>query len=131
MANRYYNQFCHSFRKKLTFLEGNFVVGTTGSVGTTLGAGVSSIARTGTGKYRITFMDKYRKFLGASFVFDEGTAGASGIDEVAVITPQTGVAAGYLDIQMRNAGTATAPTTATTFYFNVMLDNTTVLPKNE
>lgn len=131
MANRYYNQFCHSFRKKLTFLEGNFVVGTTGGVGTTFGAGISSVALVSTGKYRITFMDKYRKFLGASFTFDEGSAGASGVDEVNVIAPQTAVAAGYLDVQMRNAGTAAAPTTATTFYFNVMLDNTTVLPKNE
>ena len=131
MANRYFNQFLFSFRKKLTFLEGSFVIGTTGDVGATVGAGLTSATLLGTGNYRLTFADKYKRFLGASFSFDEGAAGDTGIDNVATVLPQTGIPAGYLDIQMRKAGTAAAPTTATTLYFNVMVDNTTVLSKGE
>lgn len=135
MANRYNNQFLHSFRKKLTFLEGAFVLGATGDVGTTTGASLSSITRTGTGKYRITFMDKYHKFLGfnGSFADLTGSTGSSGIFEVQTVgNPDTTIRAGYLDIQMRDEdGTAANATEALKYTFNVFADNTTVIPSNE
>lgn len=132
MSNRYYNQFLHSFRKKLTFIEGSFVVGTTGDVGATTGAGVTSVTRTGTGAYRITLQDKYNRFLGAGFSFDEAAVGSVGVSEVNHKLPQTGIPAGYLDVQMRNAsGTAANATAGSTFYFNILVDNTSVLPSSE
>ena len=63
---------------------------------------------------------------------DEKALGNSLVFQTNTVLPQTTTPLGYLDVQMRNAsGTAVAPTAGTQFFFNVMLDNTTVIPKNE
>lgn len=135
MANRRFNQFLYSLRKGLTFLEGNFVVGATGAVGTVKGAGIASITKTGTGAYRITCQDAYYRYLAGTwgFIDPTGLVGSSGIVEVQIVgNPNTTAQSKYIDVVMRNAaGSAANPTQGLVFGFTAFLDNTSEVPANE
>ena len=135
MADRRFTQFFYSFGKHPTMLEGSFVVGGTGAVGTTKGMGLASITRLDTGKYRLTFEDAYRRFLAFSHCFVDivGSTGTSGIMEVAVLgNPDTTLQSKYIDIQMRaSGGSAADPAQYLVFYFKATVDNTSTLPSNE
>lgn len=53
----------------LTFIEGNFVVGGSGAVGTVKGSGIASVTLLSTGTYKIKLEDGFPRYL-------SGTAGA-------------------------------------------------------
>lgn len=63
MANRYGYQFLYSRNPMLTFIEGNFVVGASGAVGTVKGSGVESVTKLSTGTYQIKLEDGYPRYL--------------------------------------------------------------------
>jgi hypothetical protein len=77
MANKYGYQFLYSYNPMLTFVEGNFVVGASGAVGTVKGSGIDSITKLSTGTYQIKLQEGYPRYL-------SGTAGA--------VAPTTGSA---------------------------------------
>lgn len=66
MANRRFYQFLFSLNPAMTFLEGNFVVGSTGAVSILKGSGIQSVTRLGVGTYQITLSDSYFRYLGGS-----------------------------------------------------------------
>jgi hypothetical protein len=78
MANRYMINKLNSFNHELTYLECNFVVGSSGAVGTTKGSGVKSITRLQAGVYKISLEDGYSRYLGgfSGFVSPIGTPAA-------------------------------------------------------
>jgi hypothetical protein len=77
MANRFFNQFLFSFNKMLTYVEGNFVVGATGAVGTLKGSGIKSVVRLYTGTYQINLEDSYPRYLAGMTGFIAPVTGAS------------------------------------------------------
>ena len=134
MADRRFIQFLHSFRKKLTFLEYNFVVGGSGAVGTVKGAGVASITHSGTGLYRITFEDAYNRFLSGGSGFVDGASVGSPVIMATTIkgNPNTTIQSKYIDVAMYNtAGALTDPPANLVWGGWAMVDNTSVLPANE
>lgn len=81
MANRMFNQFLFHLNHTMVFLEGNFVVGSSGAVGTTKGSGIKSFVRLAAGQYQVNFQDAYYRYLGGSSGFVSpvsGTPVASG-----------------------------------------------------
>lgn len=64
MANRAFQKTLASLNVNLTFLEGNFVVGATGAVGTTKGSGIASFVRLAAGTYQVNLQDQYNRYLG-------------------------------------------------------------------
>ena len=133
MADRRFYQFTESLRRKLTFIEGNFVVGSSGAVGTVKGAGVKSITKTGTGLYRITLEDAYYRYLAGTFGFvDAASVGIPSIVHVTVIgNPNTTIKSKYIDIAMYNATVLADPSANLVFGFTMWLDNTGEVPANE
>jgi len=71
MASRLFKQFLFSLNPMLTYIEGSFVVGATGAVGSVKGGGISNVVRLTTGVYQIVLEDQYNRLLG--FGYDFGT----------------------------------------------------------
>ena len=69
MANRRFYQFTFSLNPALTYLEGSFVVGSAGAVGTTKGSGFQSVEHLATGVYRINLADEYNRYLHGNAAF--------------------------------------------------------------
>lgn len=57
--NRYLTQFFYSFFKKATLIAGKIPLIAAAAVGTVAIKGITSVAKTGTGEYTITFSDKH------------------------------------------------------------------------
>lgn len=133
MADRRFTQFFYSFRKAPTYIEGNFVVGGTGAVGTVKGAGIASVTRTGTGAYRITLEDAYNRYLSGTWGFvDAATVGIPTVKIITVIgNPNTTIRSKYIDIQCWGASGAADPDANLVLGFTMIVDNTSVLPANE
>lgn len=102
MANRAFFQMLASLVERLTFIEFNFVVGSSGAVGTVKGSGVKSITHVQTGVYKIQLQDAYNRYFG----------GACGIVEppgtpVAITAASTNLTVGVL-YEITTVGDATA-----------------------
>lgn len=129
MANRNYSRF-QGLQKEVKYLEGNLVIGATGAVGTTLGLGLTSVTRTGTGAYTIKLEDPYNRLLGFHAFFSGTTA--SGIYSVQVnsATPQTDIKTGsgaivYIQC-LDGSGSDTDPAQTVLLHFSLILRNSTV-----
>lgn len=87
MSNRYTIKGLDSFNKGLTYLEGEFTIGTAGAVSYVEGSGISSITKTASaGSYQLTLEDGYKKLVGADFLVMAATAAAMpGIDQVVIV----------------------------------------------
>ncbi len=77
MASRSFYQQLFSLNPDLTFLECNFVVGSTGAVGTTKGSGIKSIVRQDVGTYQINLTDSYNRYLGGDSGFVSPLTGSA------------------------------------------------------
>ena len=134
MASRLYRQFFYSLNAMPVYLQGEFTVGTTGSVGTIKGSGISTVTRTGTGAYDIVLEDKYPKFLGFQATFSVAS-GDSGIAQVEVVgTPDTTVAASTPKVAIQtvsDAGSVANPASGAVVHFQIWLRNSSVLGKGE
>ena len=71
MTTHVYEQFFNNLIKDAVLLEGNFVVGSAGAVGTVKGGGIASVELLAAGIYRINFDETYNRRL-------NGTAGCIG-----------------------------------------------------
>jgi hypothetical protein len=71
MSSQVLEQFFYTQIKEAVLLEGNFVVGSAGAVGTVKGGGIASVELLAAGIYRINFDVMYNRRL-------NGTAGAIG-----------------------------------------------------
>lgn len=80
MANRYQQQTLNSFVKNLTYICGQFSVGSSGAVSLVKGTGIVSVTRLYTGVYLIKFTDAYYRFLNSHFRLREPAAGSSVAD---------------------------------------------------
>lgn len=69
MANRLYLPHGGTLDVNAIQLEGNFVVGSTGAVGTLKGSGITSVTRLSTGVYKVTLEDQYNRYLYGSISF--------------------------------------------------------------
>lgn len=58
-ANRYLTQFFYSFFKKPSLIAGKIPLSSAAAVGTVAIKGITSVAKTGTGEYTITFNDQH------------------------------------------------------------------------
>lgn len=85
MANRTFNQFTYSFHKMPVVLDCNFLVGSTGAVGTTKGPGITAITRLAVGIYQIQLQDNYFKYFLGDWQFAAPVTGAD-VASTALVT---------------------------------------------
>ena len=133
MANRLFNNKVYTLQQDLVILEGNFVVGAVGAVGTVKGSGITSVTRADVGKYVIKLDDKYDRYLGGFSGFINLGAG-SGIAAVEVCAdPNAGVQDGTgVTIQCFDfAGAAADPAAASVCGFVAIVRNSSVKGKGE
>ena len=71
MANRAYFQMLASLVERLTLIQGQFTVGSSGAVSAVQGSGVDSVTHVQTGVYQLQLSDSYNKFLDAHVVAEE------------------------------------------------------------
>lgn len=111
MANTQFREEVKCLQNDLVILEGHVVIGSTGAVGTTSGAGIASVARTGTGAYTITLTQAFHRLLGCSVMFSGTDASTVFIAQVNSAAVDTDVKAKTVKIICRNAsGVAVDPT---------------------
>ena len=81
MSNRIYDR-ALCLDKQVVFLFGNFVVGSTGAVGSVKGLGISGVVRNSTGNYTITLSDAYSRYLygDASLLHNTNFSGVSNVE---------------------------------------------------
>lgn len=126
MANRWMNQFAHSLEKSKCFLYGRFTVGATGAptIDAVNSKGVTSITRTGVGKYSVVLNDNWNRL----FLFEF----------VSIFSTPASVAAALLSEQVANvaspsfvvqfysaAGTAVELANGEDIRFEIVLKNST------
>lgn len=110
MANRWMNQFALSFLKKKVSVFGRVTFGALGAP--TLDApksiGVTSIVRTGVGKYVVTFDDVYVRWVDFQHKFKNATAPAAPLSYV--VSDTIGTATKTMTVQFTDGtGAATDP----------------------
>lgn len=131
MANRFFNQFGKTLEKEVVSLFAHATIGGAGSI--TLDAvnskGIAAIAKTGTGKYKITFgttlasKDVYYKFFGC-FVTIKSSLAAPAAPEMYVVDLKHNVVGDcFIEVQFANAGLDTNPGSAEELYFEIKLGN--------
>ncbi len=121
--NRYFSQFQYTIEKDTVTLFGSMVVGSTGAVGTVTGAGIASIARSGTGAYTITLTGPFTKLLGFRWIFGGGTAsGIASVELAQSLANQTvDIKAKTVDIVCYSAGsTAADPASGSILQFEIV-----------
>jgi 3,4-dihydroxy-2-butanone 4-phosphate synthase len=132
MTNTQFRENVKCLQNDLVILEGHVVIGATGAVGATSGAGISSVARTGTGAYTITLSQAFNRLLGADVMF-------SGTDASTVFQVQVNSAAVDTDIKAKTvkvicrnaAGSAVDPTQANVMHFVIMARKSAVTGAGE
>lgn len=67
MANRNFNRF-QALEKEVKSLYADVAIGASGAPTLTKGLGITSIERTGTGRYRLTLDDKYTRLMWADAI---------------------------------------------------------------
>ncbi len=133
MANRNFNQAIYTLQQDLVILEGNFVIGAVGAVGTVKGSGIAGVTRTGAGVYEITLDDKYNRYLAGTIGFINTTTG-SGVASVEVSNDANAAVAAGTGIEITcydYAGAAVDPAAASVCGFLVYLRNSTIKGKGE
>jgi 3,4-dihydroxy-2-butanone 4-phosphate synthase len=118
MANTQFREEVKCLQNDLVILEGHVAIGGTGAVGTTAGAGISSVARTGTGAYTITLTQAFNRFLGLSACFSGSGASSVFIVQVNSAAVDTDIKASEVKIICRDAsGSAVDPTNGNVMHF--------------
>jgi hypothetical protein len=128
--NRYFSQSSHyTIEKDTVTLFGNVAIGGTGAVGTVGGAGIASVARTGTGAYTITLTDLFNKLLAFRWCFGGGTASGIGSVELAgsLATQTSDIKAKTVKVVCySSAATAADPASGCVLQFEIVGRNTSV-----
>ena len=132
MANTQFREAVKCLQNDLVILEGHVVVGATGAVSSVSGAGISGVARTGTGAYTITLTQEFNRLLGLSVCF-------SGTDAATVFIAQVNSAAVDTDIKSKTvkvicrdaAGAAVDPTNGNVMHFVIQARKSAVKGKGE
>jgi hypothetical protein len=129
MANRYLKRVHYSFEQDPVRIFGSVAIGATGAVGTIRGAGVATIARTGTGAYTITLSDAYHQLLSFDSTFGGTASGIGGVELVSTIaTQKTDIQSKNIKIQCYSSGvTAADPANGTTLQFEVCVRMSSVV----
>ncbi len=77
MANTRYYQFQYSKVPMLTMVDGAMVVGASGAVSSSSGAGVYAVVKRATGIYSIQCNQNFNRVIGASFSIYDGVTGGA------------------------------------------------------
>jgi hypothetical protein len=73
-----YKQFLFSTNPMLTYLEGSFAVGASGSVtGNVLGTGISTVTKLSTGTYQIQLLQNFNRIVGSFFELHPAQTGSN------------------------------------------------------
>lgn len=84
MANRYAYQFLFSRNPALSFLQGQWNIGSSGAVSSVQGGGIKNIIRLSAGIYKILMEDSFARYLDSSFQLRGPGTGSTA---VTAITP--------------------------------------------
>jgi len=131
IGGRNYDQGVFTLQKEVVYLEYNFVVGTTGAVGTIKGS-CKSIVRDAQGAYTITLDEGYNRMLSGGYGFVGTTC--SGIVDVQIddLSIQTNIQSGVLKIKCYNAaGSAADPASGVVLLMWGLFRKSSVLGKGE
>lgn len=127
----------HTFRPPLGGLEvdvvelfGNFAVGSTGAVGTTVGKGITSVTRNSTGQYTILLDGTYNAFLwGAAGIMSTADSDPATVGVLARLEAQT-VATSTPTVVIQfyalDDGAVADPASGAVVYFTLKLRNSSV-----
>ena len=124
MANRFLQQFMHSFEHKPVKIFGSILVGGSGAVTSFTGNGVTSVTKeSGAGTYTILLNDAYSAFLGVNVVHEVATA-----EELVIqlISHNVAAASKTVVIGCSTSGTLANPASGTILYFEITLRNSSV-----
>jgi len=121
MANRYFQQFFHSFTKNLTGLHGIISINSSAAVtGETING--ATVAKTGTGEYTITLDDKYPAIEACELQLEAATA----VDLVPQVVSTDVVGAKTIVFKLLAGSTATNPSAACKVHVALRLRNSSV-----
>lgn len=137
MADRYFDKGLWSLQKEVCFIEGNFVVGAAGAVGTVKGSGVASVVKdTADGAYIITLDDSYNRYLSGTWgIIHSGSF--SGVSNIEIDFNPANFQADFqtnkqVHIQCYdNAGAKVNPAAASVIGFVVFARRSSVVGKGE
>ena len=121
-ARSYYKQqFQYSIENGVTTLYCKVLIGAAGAVTSYKGLGVSAVTLNGTGDYTLTLDRKYKALLGLNLGVVQATA--QGL--IVSVKTDSVASAGTLNVITSVGSTATAPSSATTLAFEIILKDST------
>ena len=134
MADRAFHRNVMHLHGDIVILNGNFVIGASGAVGTVKGAGIKSITKvTGDGKYEVVLEDKYNRLLCSSAGMVCATSSGVATIEIIDLDVQDKIQAGTAyTIQMYDvAGAAVNATNPSVCSFILFLRRTSLVVGGE
>jgi len=120
MANRNYNRY-QALEKEVKTLYAEVAIAAAGVPTLTKGLGVTSVARTGTGRYTVTLDDKYVRFMYANFTHKNSTTE----DLTFQLTADDVTGAKTVSFAAATAGTDTDPADGDVLFMKFELKNST------
>ena len=121
MANRRFDQFRYSLEKKVVDLFAHISIGATGAPTIIRAKGISTIARTAAGKYKITFEDHYNYLL-----FLEAIQIDVAAEDITFQIDAQDMDNKNVEIICKAAAAATDPTNGSSMLLKFTLSNTSI-----